>query len=151
MIGLLLALTAATFAADRLIPLGIVVWVLYLVPLVLTTQLLPQFAGMALARSNELLPAAQRTTTRAQRLAAIGQFTATIAHKIGTPLTALSGYMQLLMEDLLLPPKVRGRLQTVEAQIERTRRTSFKTYCSIRGGFRHSGNWSTSINACKTT
>lgn len=76
----------------------------------------------ALARTNELLSAAQRTATRAQRLSAIGQFAATIAHKIGTPLTALSGHVQLLMEDLSLPPKVRGRLQTVEAQIERTSR-----------------------------
>ena len=76
----------------------------------------------ALARSNELLSAAQRTATRAQRLSAIGQFAATIAHKIGTPLTALSGHVQLLMEDLTLPAKVRGRLQTVEAQIERTSR-----------------------------
>lgn len=76
----------------------------------------------ALARTNELLSAAQRTATRAQRLSAIGQFAATVAHKIGTPLTALSGHVQLLMEDLSLPPKVRGRLQTVEAQIERTSR-----------------------------
>ncbi len=76
----------------------------------------------ALARTNELLSAAQRTATRAQRLSAIGQFAATIAHKIGTPLTALSGHVQLLMEDLTLPPKVRGRLQTVDAQIERTSR-----------------------------
>jgi two-component system, NtrC family, sensor kinase len=76
----------------------------------------------ALARTNELLSAAQRTATRAQRLSAIGQFAATVAHKIGTPLTALSGHVQLLMEDLTLPPKVRGRLQTVEAQIERTSR-----------------------------
>jgi len=76
----------------------------------------------ALARTNELLSAAQRTATRAQRLSAICQFAATIAHKIGTPLTALSGHVQLLMEDLSLPPKVRGRLQTVEAQIERTSR-----------------------------
>jgi PAS domain S-box-containing protein len=76
----------------------------------------------ALERTNELLSAAQRTATRAQRLSAIGQFAATVAHKIGTPLTALSGHVQLLMEDLSLPPKVRGRLQTVEAQIERTSR-----------------------------
>ncbi|HEY6085339.1 MAG TPA: PAS domain S-box protein, partial [Nitrospira sp.] len=76
----------------------------------------------ALARSNELLSAAQHAATRAQRLSAIGQFAATVAHKIGTPLTALSGHVQLLMEDVSLPSKVRGRLQTVEAQIERTSR-----------------------------
>jgi two-component system, NtrC family, sensor kinase len=76
----------------------------------------------ALARSNEMLSAAQHAAARAQRLSAIGQFAATVAHKIGTPLTALSGHVQLLMEDLSLPSKVRGRLQTVEAQIERTSR-----------------------------
>jgi two-component system NtrC family sensor kinase len=76
----------------------------------------------ALARTNEMLSAAQHAAARAQRLSAIGQFAATVAHKIGTPLTALSGHVQLLMEDLSLPSKVRGRLQTVEAQIERTSR-----------------------------
>ncbi|HSC55829.1 MAG TPA: ATP-binding protein [Nitrospira sp.] len=76
----------------------------------------------ALARSNEMLSAAQHAAARAQRLSAIGQFAATVAHKIGTPLTALSGHVQLLMEDLSLPSKVRGRLQTVDAQIERTSR-----------------------------
>lgn len=76
----------------------------------------------ALARSTEMLSAAQHAAARAQRLSAIGQFAATVAHKIGTPLTALSGHVQLLMEDLSLPSKVRGRLQTVEAQIERTSR-----------------------------
>jgi PAS domain S-box-containing protein len=76
----------------------------------------------ALAHSNEMLSAAQHAAARAQRLSAIGQFAATVAHKIGTPLTALSGHVQLLMEDLSLPSKVRGRLQTVEAQIERTSR-----------------------------
>jgi two-component system NtrC family sensor kinase len=75
-----------------------------------------------LAKSNEMLSAAQHAAARAQRLSAIGQFAATVAHKIGTPLTALSGHVQLLMEDLSLPSKVRGRLQTVEAQIERTSR-----------------------------
>ncbi|HMU56154.1 MAG TPA: ATP-binding protein [Nitrospira sp.] len=74
----------------------------------------------ALARTNEILSAVQRAAVRAQRLSAIGQFAATVAHKIGTPLTALSGHVQLLMEDLSLPSKVRGRLQMVEAQIERT-------------------------------
>ena len=76
----------------------------------------------ALARTNEMLSAAQHAAARAQRLSAIGQFAATVAHKIGTPLTALSGHVQLLMEDLSLPSKIRGRLQTVEAQIERTSR-----------------------------
>lgn len=73
-----------------------------------------------LAHANQLLSAAQRAAARVQRLSAIGQFAATVAHKIGTPLTALSGHVQLLKEDQSLAPHVRARLQIVETQIERT-------------------------------
>lgn len=73
-----------------------------------------------LAQANQLLSAAQREAARVQRLSAIGQFAATVAHKIGTPLTALSGHVQLLKEDHSLAPHVRARLQIVETQIERT-------------------------------
>ncbi|MDF2458640.1 MAG: putative Histidine kinase, partial [Nitrospira sp.] len=54
-IVLLLIVSVATFAADRLLPLGVAVWMLYLVPVVLTTQLLPQYTGLALAISSGLL------------------------------------------------------------------------------------------------
>ena len=74
----------------------------------------------ALAHTNELLSAAQRDAARAQRLSAIGQVAATVAHKIGTPLTALSGHIQLMAEDPTLSTESRQRLETVEAQIERT-------------------------------
>jgi signal transduction histidine kinase len=74
----------------------------------------------ALAHTNELLSAAQRDAARAQRLSALGQMAATVAHKIGTPLTALSGHIQLMAEDPTLSIESRQRLETVEAQIERT-------------------------------
>ena len=73
-----------------------------------------------LAHTNELLSTAQRDSARAQRLSALGQMAATVAHKIGTPLTALSGHIQLMAEDATLSIESRQRLQTVEAQIERT-------------------------------
>jgi two-component system, NtrC family, sensor kinase len=76
----------------------------------------------ALAHTNELLSAAQRDAAREQRLSAIGQVAATVAHKIGTPLTALSGHIQLMAEDPTLSSESRQRLETVEAQIERTSR-----------------------------
>lgn len=75
-----------------------------------------------LARTVELLSTAQREVARAQRLSAIGQLAATVAHKIGTPLTALSGHIQLMAEDPQLGMESRRRLETVEAQIERTSR-----------------------------
>lgn len=73
-----------------------------------------------LARTNELLSTVQREASRAQRLSAIGQLAASVAHKIGTPLTALSGHIQLLQEDPQLSAEARARLRTVEAQIDRT-------------------------------
>ncbi len=75
-----------------------------------------------LARTNQLLSTTQREAARAQRLSAIGQLAATVAHKIGTPLTALSGHIQLLQEDPQLSSEARGRIKTAEAQIERTSR-----------------------------
>lgn len=75
-----------------------------------------------LARTIELLSTAQREVARAQRLSVIGQLAATVAHKIGTPLTALSGHIQLMAEDPQLSTEARRRLATVEAQIERTSR-----------------------------
>jgi signal transduction histidine kinase len=78
--------------------------------------------NLELATTNELLSMMQREVARAQRLSAIGQVAAVVAHRIGTPLTALSGHMQLLAEDPQLGAEARGRLQTVENQIERTSR-----------------------------
>jgi len=75
-----------------------------------------------LARTNELLSTSQREAARAQRLSAIGQLAATLAHQIGTPLTAVSGHLQLLEEDPQLGPEARKRLKIVEAQIERESR-----------------------------
>ena len=83
-----------------------------------TTEVMQK--NRALAHTNELLSIAQRDAARAQRLSAIGQMAATVAHKIGTPLTALSGHIQLMAEDPTLSAESRQRLQTVEAQIERT-------------------------------
>lgn len=83
-----------------------------------TTEVLEK--NRALVRTNELLSVAKRDAARAQRLSAIGQMAATVAHKIGTPLTALSGHIQLMAEDPTLSAESRQRLQMVEAQIERT-------------------------------
>ncbi len=75
-----------------------------------------------LARTNELLSTSQREAARAQRLSTIGQLAATLAHQIGTPLTAVSGHLQLLEEDPQLGPEARKRLKIVETQIERESR-----------------------------
>lgn len=56
-IVLLIVMTISTFAADRYFSLGTGIWVLYLVPVVLTTQLLPHYTGIALVIGSGLLSA----------------------------------------------------------------------------------------------
>lgn len=72
-----------------------------------------------LAAVNERLSIAQRDILRQQRLAVLGQLVATIAHKIGTPLTAISGHLQLLQEDPHLPQEVLIRVRTMLKQTDR--------------------------------
>src|SRR4029077_10301588 len=44
---------------------------------------------------------AQRRLMVSEKLAVMGQLTASFAHEIGTPLNAVGGHLQLLREDLL--------------------------------------------------
>jgi signal transduction histidine kinase len=61
----------------------------------------------------------QRELLRQQRLVVLGKLVATIAHKIGTPLTAISGHLQLLLEDPQLSSEVSQRLQIIYRQTHR--------------------------------
>lgn len=72
-----------------------------------------------LAALNERLSAAQRDILRQQRLAVLGQLVATVAHKIGTPLTAISGHLQLLQEEPRLSPEIAERVRTMLKQTDR--------------------------------
>jgi len=60
-----------------------------------------------LRRANDALLKSQQQLARADRLAAIGQVAASLAHEIGTPLNSISGHLQLL---------ARRRPQDTEAQ-----------------------------------
>jgi two-component system, NtrC family, sensor kinase len=57
--------------------------------------------------------------TQAERLALAGQLTATFAHEIGSPLSAISTHLQMMMEDTQLNPKIRERLRLAGEQIDR--------------------------------
>lgn len=85
-----------------------------------------------LSEANAFLSISQWEAGRAQRSAAIGQLAATIAHQIGTPLTALSGHMQLLGEDPQVGLEARKRLRIVEAQIDRASRIIQELLLSTR-------------------
>ena len=68
---------------------------------------------------NEALFESQRQLSQSEKLAAVGQVTATIAHQIGTPLNSISGYIQLILQDGNLQPKDQDRLKIIESQLDR--------------------------------
>jgi signal transduction histidine kinase len=55
----------------------------------------------------------------AERLAAVGQTTASVAHQVGTPLNLISGHVQVLLAKPDLPLDVTRRLHLVQEQINR--------------------------------
>ena len=68
---------------------------------------------------NEALFESQRQLGQSEKLAALGQVTATMAHQIGTPLNSISGYIQLMLQDGNLQPKDQDRLKIIESQLDR--------------------------------
>lgn len=72
-----------------------------------------------LQSSVEQLFEARRELARSEMLAATGQMAATFAHKIGTPLALISGYVQLLLAEAPAGSESQERLRTVHEQIGR--------------------------------
>ncbi len=68
---------------------------------------------------NEALFESQRQLSQSEKLAALGQVTATLAHQIGTPLNSISGYIQLMLQEETLQETHRGRLKIIESQLDR--------------------------------
>ncbi len=68
---------------------------------------------------NEALFESQRQLGQSEKLAALGQVTATMAHQMGTPLNSISGYIQLMLREGTLQPKERERLKIIESQLDR--------------------------------
>lgn len=68
---------------------------------------------------NEALFESQRQLGQSEKLAALGQVAATMAHQIGTPLNSISGYIQLILQDGHLQPIDLDRLKITESQLDR--------------------------------
>ena len=68
---------------------------------------------------NEALFESQRQLSQSEKLAALGQVTATMAHQIGTPLNSISGYIQLMLQDGNFQLKDQDRLKIIESELDR--------------------------------
>ena len=88
-----------------------------------------QEATRALSLRNEQLAASQselfalrESLARAERVAALGQVAANVAHQAGTPLNLVSGYVQMIRDDPRTDDRTRSRLRTVDVQIQQVTR-----------------------------
>ena len=81
-----------------------------------------------LAQLNRLLNDMRRDNASKVRLATLGQLAAQLAHEIGTPLSSVSGHLQLALRERDLPPALRERLDVSAREIERISRSCATTW-----------------------
>ena len=90
-------------------------------------------ATAELRSANGNLIRTQQRLSHAERMAAIGQVTASLAHEIGTPLNAIAGHLQLLARNhpnasdtqrrlTIINSQLASIVQTVKSLLERTHR-----------------------------
>src|SRR5215510_7654018 len=90
-------------------------------------------ATSELRAANGNLILTQQRLSHAERMAAIGQVTASLAHEIGTPLNAINGHLQLLARNhpscgdtqrrlKIVDTQLASIVQTVKSLLERTHR-----------------------------
>jgi two-component system NtrC family sensor kinase len=72
-----------------------------------------------LAQLNRLLNDMRLDNASKVRLATLGQLAAQLAHEIGTPLSSVSGHVQLALRERELPAALRERLDVSAREIER--------------------------------
>lgn len=70
-----------------------------------------------LAANQSQLLAMRESVAHAERVAALGQVAANVAHQAGTPLNLVSGYVQMLRDDPHVDGRVQARLATIDAQL----------------------------------
>jgi signal transduction histidine kinase len=75
-------------------------------------------ATKELRTSNEALSETQQRLARSERLAAVGQIAASLAHEIGTPLNAISGHLRLLARNHPHDQDTQRRVEIINSQID---------------------------------
>ncbi len=72
-------------------------------------------------RTNARLASTRASLVRSEKLASVGQLAAGIAHEVGNPLAAVSGYVELLEDDSLTDEERADIHERVKIQLERIR------------------------------
>ncbi len=89
--------------------------------------------NVALGQVNRLLNDLRRENASKVRLATLGQLAAQLAHEIGTPLSSVSGHLQLALLQRDLPAALRERLEVASREIARIGRIVRDYLDSTRG------------------
>jgi signal transduction histidine kinase len=89
--------------------------------------------NLALGQLNRLLNDLRRENASKVRLATLGQLAAQLAHEIGTPLSSVSGHLQLALLQRDLQPSLRERLEVASREIARIGRIVRDYLDSTRG------------------
>lgn len=72
-----------------------------------------------LLKANAQLGEAKDRLYRSERLVAVGQLVASVAHEVGTPLHSIAWHVQALAEEPALTPEMRKRVTVIEEQLAR--------------------------------
>jgi signal transduction histidine kinase len=89
--------------------------------------------NLALGQLNRLLNDLRRDNASKVRLATLGQLAAQLAHEIGTPLSSVSGHLQLALLQHDLTPALRERMEVASREIARIGRIVRDYLDSTRG------------------
>ena len=73
----------------------------------------------SLLRANALLVDAKDQLNRSERLAAVGQLVASVAHEVGTPLHSIAWHVQALSEEPGVTPEMKKRITVIDEQLNR--------------------------------
>lgn len=72
-----------------------------------------------LLRANAQLVDIKDKLNRSERLAAVGQLVASVAHEVGTPLHSIAWHVQALAEEPGVTPDMKKRIEIIDEQINR--------------------------------
>jgi len=72
-----------------------------------------------LLKANTQLVEAKDRLNRSERLAAVGQLVASVAHEVGTPLHSIAWHVQALAEEPSLTPEMKRRVTVIDEQLTR--------------------------------